>query len=233
MHMNEILRVDHLSVHASHPGGRTDIIRDVSFAVGAGEVFSIVGESGSGKTTLARALAQLLPRTQMSVRGAVHFGGRDLLSLPEAGVRGVLRSQVRYLFQEPGQSFSPLSRISTQLAHAFDPGPENTRRCAELFTSFGLADHDRLLGSYPHQLSIGTLQRILLAAALAPRPRLLIADEPTSAIDALVKYQMMDAIRALTHAEGLAVIFITHDLGLARRYADRTSVLSGGRLADT
>ncbi len=231
--MNEILRVDHLSVQTAHPGVRTDIIHDVSFTVHAGEVFSIVGESGSGKTTLACALTRLLPPAQLSVRGSVHFGGRDVLALPDAGVRGVLRSHIRYLFQEPGQSLNPLSRISAQLAHAFDPEPAHTRRCAELFTSFGLTGHDELLRSYPHQLSIGTLQRILLAVALAVRPRLLIADEPTSAIDSLVKFQMMDAIRALTRQEELAVIFITHDLTLARRYADRTAVLSGGRLART
>lgn len=232
MRKNEILRVEHLSVSAAHGASHTEIIRDVSFTVAAGEVFCIVGESGSGKTTLACALARLSSPNQYAIRGNVTVAGKDLLSLSDAELRTVLRSHMRYLFQEPGQSFDPIARIASQIGRAFEREPAFTRRLFELFTAFGLDDHDGLLASYPHELSIGTLQRIHLAMALAPGPKLLVADEPTSAIDSLVKYQMMDAIRTLTAEEGLAVVFITHDLTLARLYSDRTVTLSNGRFAE-
>jgi microcin C transport system ATP-binding protein len=228
--MNEILRVDQLSVTSTNGSPTRELLHAVTFSVRTGDVFSIVGESGSGKTTLACALTRLLPSNQVSIQGTVHFNGKDLTGLSDAALRTVLRSEIRYLFQEPGQSLNPISRISTQMKLAFDQEPAIVARCAELFTAFGLTDHEELVRSFPHQLSIGTLQRIQLAMALAPRPRLLIADEPTSAIDSLLKYQMMDTLKALSKAEGLSIVFITHDLALATRYADRIALMSGGRL---
>ncbi len=230
--MNEILRVEHLSVTASRGGVQKRIIHDISFSIGRGEVFSIVGESGCGKTTLACAVTRLFSSRNTAVEGSVHFGGEDILSLPEVGLRKILRSEIRYLFQEPGQSLNPVAHISTQMKHAFDQRPAYVSRCIELLSAFGLSDHAGMRDSYPHQLSIGTLQRILLAMALAPHPQVLIADEPTSAIDSLVKYRMMDALQQLSRDEGLSVVFITHDLTLARRYADRIAVMSDGRLAE-
>lgn len=230
--MTEILRVEHLSVNVQNGALRKSIVHDVSFSVGVGEVFSIAGESGSGKTTLACALTRLLPQGTFTVKGAVCCSGKDLLTLSDSELRAVLRSEIRYVFQEPGQSLNPLARISRHMHHAFGRESATMRRCMELCSAFGLSDPDALVRSYPHQLSIGMLQRILLAMALAPQPRLLIADEPTSAIDSLVKYQMMDALRVLTEKDGLSVLFITHDRDLARRYADRLAVMSGGRMGD-
>ena len=231
--VHEILQVDNLSVHVSRNGDRRTLIHNVSFSIDTGEIVSIVGESGSGKTTLACALTCLLPSQHMSVDGSVRFCGRDLLGLDTTELRSVLRSDVRYLFQEPGQSLNPIARIASQINIAFEQQTAHRSRCAEVFTALGLPKLNDLARMYPHELSIGMLQRILLAMALAPRPRLLIADEPTSAIDSLAKYQMMDMVQTLCKDEGLSVLFITHDLVLAERYAARIAVLADGRLLDS
>jgi ABC-type glutathione transport system ATPase component len=227
--VNQILRVDHLSVAAVNDGISTELVHDVSFSLGAGDIVSVVGESGSGKTTLASALARLLPPS-FAVTGAVLYGGNDLLALPDPALRSILRSEIRYVFQEPGQALNPIARIGTQVRHVLGDAHPCERRYDDFCSMFGLPDTREFAGAYAHELSIGTLQRILLALALAPGPRVLIADEATSAIDSLLKHTIMDALRELCRTEGLSVLFITHDLALAKRYASRIAVMTHGRL---
>jgi ABC-type glutathione transport system ATPase component len=224
----EILLVDRLRVSVAQSG--RDILSGVSFSIREREIFAIAGESGSGKTTLGCSVTMLLPPLVYSIGGSAVFGGLDLLSAGEAARRSVLRKEIRYLFQEPGQALNPIARIGTQMRLAFDWRDGGGERFHDLLNSFGLGDHGALLRAYPHELSIGTLQRILLAAALAPRPALLIADEPTSAIDFELKHTMMEHLQLLCASNRMSVIFITHDLPLARTYADRLSILSDGRL---
>jgi ABC-type glutathione transport system ATPase component len=234
-----ILHVDHLSVNISQTdafgaisAGKI-VLQGVTFTVLQNEIFAIAGESGSGKSTLACALMKLLPPRVYGIDGRVLFGGDDLLLMSEEQRREVLRTDIRYLFQEPGQSLNPIARIETQMRHAFIQNESNRDQFHSLLTVFGLTDHRRLMRSYPHELSIGTLQRILLAAALAPRPALLVADEPTSAIDYVLKHAMLEHLRLLCSREGMAVVFITHDMPLVRRYAHRLSILSGARLIES
>ncbi len=230
--MNEILSVAHLSVEATHNDHRKKIVRDISFSIQRGEIFSIVGESGSGKTTLACALTKLFSFSTMYVQGNVIFSGEDIALLANEKLRSLLRSEIRYLFQEPGQSLNPIARISEQIQHAFLQSSNAKEKFISLLSSLGLSNHRALLTMYPHQLSIGTLQRILLAMALAPQPKLLIADEPTSAVDSALKFQMMELLRTISAEEGMSVLFITHDLALAKRYADRIAVLYDGHIIE-
>lgn len=228
MPCNDILQVDRLSVRA-HETGR-QILSGVSLSARRNEILAVAGESGSGKTTLAHAIMKLLPAAEYETKGRVDFCGRDLLAEDRDGLRALLRSEIRYVFQEPGQSLNPIARIGTQMRLVFDQTGENIERFHALLGLFGLTTHASLLRSYPHELSIGTLQRIVLALALAPQPALLIADEPTSAIDYSLKHMMMEHLRALCAESGMSIIFITHDLPLARRYASRLAVLSSGSL---
>lgn len=226
---DELLHVDHLCI--SSADGSREILSGVSFSMRKGEIFAVAGESGSGKTTLACAMTNVLPSGAYRIGGRVMFRGMDLLSADAEARRGILRKDIRYLFQEPGQSLNPIARIGAQMQHVFDQGGGAAERFDALLDSFGLGDHRTLMRAYPHELSIGTLQRILMAAALAPRPALLIADEPTSSVDFVLKHAIMRELRMLSANEGMSVIFITHDLPLARRYAHRLSVLADGRLA--
>lgn len=228
--VNQILHVEHLSVATVNGDVNNELVHDVSFDVAAGEMFAVVGESGSGKTTLACALTRLLPPKTMHVSGSVLFGGQDILATSKEALQTILRSEIRHIFQEPGQSLNPIARIATQTKHILNGDQLSERRYVELCAMFGLGDHHTLASAYPHQLSIGTLQRILLALALAPGPRLLIADEATSAIDSLVSFQIMEVLQSLCASSGLAIIFITHDLALAKRYGSRIAVMSRGRM---
>lgn len=228
---DELLRVNRLHVARSGVSPVNVYSEPISFSIRAREIFALTGRSGSGKTTLACAMMKLLPSDRFHVEGSVLFGRNDLLAAESETRRVLLRSTIRYVFQEPGQSFNPIARIGTQVGFMTDGSEEANERFHALLTSFGLSEHRRLLRSYPHELSIGTLQRIMIAAAAAPRPSLLIADEPTSAVDFVLKHAIMERLCALCR-EGMSVLFITHDLPLARRYAHRIARLSDGRLTE-
>jgi oligopeptide/dipeptide ABC transporter ATP-binding protein len=236
-----LLNVDRMLVSARLNGKPIEILHDISFTLEEGEVFVLAGESGSGKTTLARALTNLFPRKlNISVYGSVHFGEANLIESEPSFLRKIRGKDIRYVFQEPGSAFNPALRVRSQVrllsSSQSDPGGGSRKSRDEAIREslkvMGVQDSEKVLSSYPHQLSVGTLQRILIAAAIAPRPRLLIADEPTSAVDANQRYQILDLLQGYCKAHVMSLLLITHDLQIARRYGDRIAVLYAGRIVE-
>ena len=233
-----MLAVDDLAVSFVTPDGTTTGLDGVSVEVGAGEIVGLVGETGCGKTLTGLSVLGLLPRTARVTRGSVRFDGRDLLGLPESELRAVRGSDIAMVFQNPASAFNPVFTIGTQLgyvlgAHERLPKAEAKARIRETLADAGLAETDRVLKSYPHQLYGGMLQRAMIASALLCRPRLLIADEPTTALDVTIEAQILRLIRRLQEQRGFSVLFITHDLAVVRSVSDRVVVLYAGRVAET
>ena len=207
----------------------------VSFALDAGEKFALVGESGSGKTVTALALLRLAESAR--VTGAVHFDGRDVFALPEAELRDLRGRDIAMIFQEPMTALNPIYTIGRQIVEAIElhekMSPEAAvARAVELLRRTGVPEPERRFDSYPHQLSGGQRQRAMIAMALACRPRLLIADEPTTALDVTIQAQILDLLADLQRESGMTVILITHDLNLVRRFADRVGVMQAGKLVE-
>ena len=210
-------------------------VNGVSFDVQEGETFAIVGESGSGKSVTALSLLKLLsmPPARI-VGGSVHFDGRDLLQLPEADLRKLRGPAVSYVFQEPMTSLNPSMKIGWQIAEAYARhfGVSREKALAharDLLDQVQLPDAEERLEAYPHQLSGGMRQRVMIAIALACSPRLLIADEPTTALDVTIQAQILDLLSDLQKKTGAGMILITHDLAVVAEYADRMMVMYGGR----
>ncbi|NKY44094.1 dipeptide ABC transporter ATP-binding protein [Nocardia cerradoensis] len=215
-------------------------VSGVSFDVPAGAAVAIVGESGSGKSTVVNAILRLLDHG-VAVGGRAEFGGRDVLRLPEREFRHIRGRRIGFVPQDPTSSLDPVRRIDRQIFEAFRASglPEYARRsrlhaqAAELLDSVGIAQPERTLRSYPHQLSGGQLQRVLIAIAISQHPDLIIADEPTSALDVTIQKTILDLIDRLRAERGLSVLLITHDLSLAAERADRVVVLNSGRVAES
>jgi peptide/nickel transport system ATP-binding protein len=208
----------------------------VSFNAAAGECLAIVGESGCGKTLLARALVNLPPQGAR-VSGSVRLAGRELLPLSDADWRAVRGPEIGFCFQEPASAFDPVATVGAQIEEAVRLHRNMTRRVArrfalDLLSEVRFPDPDRGLDAYAHRLSGGLRQRAFLAMALAADPRVLIADEPTTALDATVAAQVMELLQKLRRDRGLTLLLITHDLGLVARHADRALVLYAGRVAE-
>jgi peptide/nickel transport system ATP-binding protein len=236
-----LMNVEGMGVLARPNGQPIELLHDVSFTLEDGEVFVLVGESGSGKTTLARALTNLFPRSpNISIHGSVQFGEANLIEPESSSLRRVRGKEIRYVFQEPGSAFNPALRVRSQVRLLSSSqwgsggGSKKARDEAmrQSLNAMGIVDPEKILSSYPHQLSVGTLQRILIAAAIVPRPRLLIADEPTSAVDATQRYQILDLLQDYCKTHVMTLLLITHDLQIARRYGDRIAVLYGGRIVE-
>ena len=232
-----LLEVRDLAVSFVTPDGTSTGLDGVELTVGEGEIVGLVGETGCGKTLTGLTVMGLLPRTARVTRGAVRFAGRDLLGLPEAELRGIRGADVAMVFQNPASAFNPVFTIGQQLgyvlaAHERLPRAAAKDRIRETLADVGLSDAERVLRSYPHQLSGGMLQRAMLASALLCRPRLLIADEPTTALDVTIEAQILRLIRRLQEERGFSVLFITHDLGVVRSVSDRVVVLYAGRVAE-
>ena len=218
--------------------GEVTAVDDVSFSLAAGETLAIVGESGSGKSVTALSLLRLIPQPPGRIAAdAIRFEGQDLLALDEAGMRAIRGDRIAMIFQEPMSSLNPALTVGLQVAE-----PINVHRQAPWSRAFDAArsllqrvqipDAASRLRTYPHQYSGGMRQRTMIAMALACRPRLIIADEPTTALDVTVQAQILDLLKDLTHEAGAALILITHDLGVVARYADRVAVMYGGRMVE-
>ena len=233
-----LLDVKRLSVSCNGRDESSSLLHDITFGLREGEVLGIIGESGSGKTTLVRGLTNLFPASRrMRSEGAVLFDGRDLLSVDEHVMSSIRRTSIRYIFQEPASSFNPLMRIQTQftLAQSSDDNFSDRSPYESIvatLTQMGLTSPAEVLRSYPHQLSVGTLQRVLIAMATIEKPRLLIADEPTSAVDASQRYQILDLLQDQCRTHGMALLLTTHDLSIVRTYADQIIVLYAGRIVE-
>jgi oligopeptide/dipeptide ABC transporter ATP-binding protein len=233
-----ILRVDGLSLHVRRDDGtRLKIVEEVSFRILPGQFFALVGESGSGKTMIARAIMRLLPDALLDIGGAIHFGGHDLAHAREGIMRPLRGAEIAMIFQEPMSSLNPLMTVERQLmeaieAHGRNRGVDKKRRIVELLARVRFRNPEQVMRVYPHELSGGMRQRVMIAAALINEPKLLIADEPTTALDVTIQRQVLDIIASLARDYGLAVLFISHDLSLVYENADEIAVLYGGVLME-
>ncbi|MBA4775168.1 MAG: ABC transporter ATP-binding protein [Rhizobiales bacterium] len=234
-----LLSVRDLSV-AFHQGGATSIAVDhVSFDLMPGEVVALVGESGSGKSVTANSILKLLPYPAAShPSGKILFDGKDMLTLPERALRAVRGNDVTMIFQEPMTSLNPLHTIERQIGEILElhhaiAGAEARARTLELLLQVGIREPEKRLKAYPHELSGGQRQRVMIAMALANRPKLLIADEPTTALDVTVQAQILELLGDLKTQHGMSMLFITHDLGIVRKFADRVCVMTKGKIVET
>ncbi|KKX31656.1 ABC transporter ATP-binding protein [Rhizobium sp. LC145] len=234
-----LLSVRDLSV-AFHQGENTSLAVDrVSFDIMPGEVMALVGESGSGKSVTANSVLKLLPYPAAShPSGEILFGGKNLLKASEAELRHVRGNDITMIFQEPMTSLNPLHAIEKQIGEILDlhqgiTGEAARTRVLELLNQVGIREPEKRLKAYPHELSGGQRQRVMIAMALANRPKLLIADEPTTALDVTVQAQILDLLRRLKGDHGMSMLFITHDLGIVRKFADRVCVMTKGKIVET
>jgi len=231
-----VLEVAGLNVRFRQDGRVIHAVRDVSFTVAKGETVALVGESGSGKSVTALATVGLLPDSAQ-VDGSVTYLGAQMVGASEPELRRVRGNDISFIFQEPMTSLNPLHTIEKQLSeslalHQALTGAQARVRILELLHKVGIAEAESRLGAYPHQLSGGQRQRVMIAMALANGPDLLIADEPTTALDVTIQAQILDLLADLKVREGLSLLFITHDLGIVRRIADRVCVMQGGQIVE-
>ncbi|MCR6500541.1 ABC transporter ATP-binding protein [Shinella sp. CPCC 101442] len=234
-----LLSVKDLSV-AFHQGGKTSLAVDrVSFDIHRGEVVALVGESGSGKSVTANSILKLLPYPAAShPSGEIHFNGEDLLNASDATLRDVRGNDVTMIFQEPMTSLNPLHSIERQIGeilklHQGMEAAAARAKILELLNQVGIREPEKRLAAYPHELSGGQRQRVMIAMALANRPELLIADEPTTALDVTVQAQILELLKKLKEEHGMSMLFITHDLGIVRKFADRVCVMTKGKIVET
>jgi len=234
--MERVLEVSDLAVTFRQEGLQTQAVRGVSFHVGRGETVALVGESGSGKSVTALATVSLLPDSA-AITGSVRYLGKEMVGAVEADLRAVRGNDISFIFQEPMTSLNPLHTLEKQLGeslalHQGLRGAAARRRILELLERVGIDDPETRLGAYPHQLSGGQRQRVMIAMALANGPGLLVADEPTTALDVTIQAQILELLVELKRAEGMSLLFITHDLAIVRRFADRVCVMQGGKIVE-
>ena len=231
-----VLVVSHLTVGAEDPA-RPPLLTDLTLSIGAGEIMGLVGESGAGKSMAGAALGGLLPKGIVRRAGAVALGGRRLDGLTEREMRAVRGRGIGFVFQDPLTSLDPLMTIGAQLEETIRTlkgvaGAQARAHALRLLTEAGLPDPERLLTSYPHELSGGMRQRVVIALALAGDPQLIVADEPTTALDATLQAQITALLKRLARERGVAVLLITHDMGVVAATCDRAAVLYSGRLVE-
>jgi peptide/nickel transport system ATP-binding protein len=231
-----LLAVDELSVSLPSERGPLRAVSSVSLSLASGRTLGIVGESGSGKTMLSRAILRLLP-PGAAVSGAALFDGRDLYALPREALRRLRGRELAVIFQNPMTSLNPVLSIGGQIAeglreHLGLSHMAAARRAVELLASVGIPDAGRRVRQFPHQLSGGMRQRVAIAIALSCEPRLLIADEPTTALDVTVQAQILDLLQREREKRGMALILITHDLGIVAGRTDEVAVMYAGRIVE-
>lgn len=232
-----LLAIDSLSIALPKGADRDLAVKDVSFTLDKGEILCIVGESGSGKSMSANALMGLMPEGVTPAGGSITFEGRNLLELSEDEMLALRGKDISMIFQEPLSALNPLMRIGDQIAEVFEAHDlltpsERRKRALELLHEVGLPDPETTIRAYPFQLSGGQRQRVVIAMALALEPKILIADEPTTALDVTTQAQILDLIEELRRNHGMAVLFITHDFGVVADIADRVIVMQHGEVVE-
>ena len=233
---DKVLDVRGLTIRFRQDGRVVEAVRGVSFTVGRGETVALVGESGSGKSVTALSTVALLPDSA-EVSGSILYEGSEMVGAAEPALRRVRGNDISFIFQEPMTSLNPLHTIERQIGeslalHQGLVGEAARARILELLVKVGIREPESRLGAYPHQLSGGQRQRVMIAMALANGPDLLIADEPTTALDVTIQAQILDLLAELKAREGLSLLFITHDLGVVRRIADRVCVMQQGEIVE-
>jgi peptide/nickel transport system ATP-binding protein len=231
-----LLQLENLNVTFATQTGEVNAVRDLSFSIPESGTLGLVGESGSGKSATALAILRLLP-PQASVSGAVHLGETDLLRLPEEDMRAVRGARISMIFQEPMTALNPVMRVGDQvaeavLAHHRAGKREAWQRAVEALREVAIPDPEHRARDYPHQLSGGQRQRVMIAMALVNHPQLLIADEPTTALDVTIQAQILELLGTLREKHKLAMLFISHDLGVVSRVADNVAVMLGGEIVE-
>jgi peptide/nickel transport system ATP-binding protein len=232
-----LLEVKDLRTSFFTEAGEVRAVDGVSFTVEPGKLMGLVGESGSGKTVSVLSIMRLLPERARIVSGSILFEGQNLLALDEPRMRSIRGAKIAMVFQEPMTSLNPVFTIGSQIGEAIrlhqrTDRAETRQRTIDALKMVGIADPERRIRDYPHQLSGGMRQRVMIAMALACRPRLLIADEPTTALDVTIQAQILDLIRDLQRQLGLAVILVTHDLGIVAEYSDDVTILYAARVME-
>ena len=229
-----LLEVNSLQTHFRTPDGVNRAVDGVSFQVEEGETLAVVGESGCGKSVTANSILRLIPEPPGKIAGSIRFRGVDLLQLSDKEMRRVRGNDISMIFQEPMTSLNPVLTVGRQLGETLRLHQRVSRRQAdaravEMLRLVGIPEAKRRLGEYPHQLSGGMRQRVMIAIALSCRPKLLIADEPTTALDVTIQAQILDLMKDLKSKVGAAIILITHDLGIVAEVAERVMVMYAGR----
>ncbi len=235
--MSPLLEVRDLQVQFNTRAGIVKAVDGISYSVAEGETVALVGESGCGKSVSALALMRLIPPPGRIVGGEVWFEGRDLLKLDKSKMRAIRGKGIAMVFQEPMTSLNPVLTIGRQIMepirlHLGMDGRAAKRWAVELLEMVGISDAERRLSSYPHHFSGGMRQRVMIAIALSCKPRLILADEPTTALDVTIQAQILELIKRLSQETGTAVLLITHNLGVVARYADRLNVMYAGRIVE-
>jgi oligopeptide/dipeptide ABC transporter ATP-binding protein len=237
--MSSLLAVQQLEVEFPAPHGRLAAVREVSFEIAPGEVLGLVGESGSGKSVTALAVMGLLPESARAA-GYIRLEGRELLALPAAEMRKLRGSRLAMIFQEPMTALNPVMRIGDQIAEAVAAHSEQRlsaselrRRAIEALREVAIPEPERRWRDYPHQLSGGQRQRVMIAMAIVNRPALLVADEPSTALDVTVQAQILELLAQLRQRLGLAMLFISHDLAVVSQVAQRVAVMYGGSIVES
>lgn len=238
IHTNPLLRVENLQTVFRTAQGPAYAVDGVSFELYAGKTLALVGESGCGKSVTALSILRLVPNPPGEIRsGMVWFAGNDLLQVPERAMRTVRGNDISMIFQEPMSSMNPVFRVGDQVAavlrlHRGMTAAEAAAETVALFQKVGIAAPERRVREYPHQLSGGMLQRVMIAMALACNPRLLIADEPTTALDVTIQAQIMRLLKHLQQETGMGMLLITHDLGIVAEAADEVAVMYAGKIVE-
>ncbi|WP_035055628.1 ABC transporter ATP-binding protein [Desulfuromonas sp. TF] len=235
--MTPLLEVRNLMTYFFTPGGLVKAIRGLEFTIDRGETLALVGESGCGKSMTALSLLRLVPDPGRIVEGEIVFNGEELRRMPEEEMRRIRGNQISMIFQEPMTSLNPVLRIGEQIAEVvrlhkgLDP-KEAMEAAVDLLRQVGIPAAEQRVREYPHQLSGGMRQRVVIAMALACDPKLLIADEPTTALDVTIQAQIMDLLRALKDERRMAMLLITHDLGVVAESADRVAIMNAGLIME-
>jgi oligopeptide transport system ATP-binding protein len=239
MNGQSLLEIKGLRVSFSTYAGEVQAVRGVSFDLRRGETLAIVGESGSGKTVTAKSLMRLLPAANTMIKGGeALFEGQDMLKLSEQQMRKIRGSKIAMVFQDPMTSLDPTMRVGRQITESLKKhlglsGQRARERAVELLTLVGIPNPEARIKQYPHQFSGGMRQRVVIAIALSCDPQILIADEPTTALDVTIQAQILELLRELQEQLGMSVILITHDLGVVAHTAHRVAVMYGGKIVET
>jgi oligopeptide transport system ATP-binding protein len=235
--LSRLLEVTNLHTSFRTYAGEVQAVRGVSFHLDKGEAVAIVGESGCGKSVTALSIMQLVPPPGRVTAGQIVFEGKDLLGVGEKSMQGIRGNSIGMIFQDPMTSLNPVLTIKTQILESLKlhqnlSGEAATKRAIELLHMVGIPSPERRLGAYPHQFSGGMRQRVMIAMALACNPRLLIADEPTTALDVTIQAQILDLMKSLRDKLGMSIILITHDLGVVAGLAERVVVMYAGKIVE-